>query len=219
MGRLAFVSGSSLDLPDLPRGDWELVHRHAEGDGYTLPHEIDHVAAMRGLLDHGCDRVLALSSVGGLHPQLPPGALVCPDDFIALDAEPVTALEGPAAHRVPGFDRGWRAEVMKALRAAGAATRDGGVYWQSRGPRLETPAEIRLIAAHADVIGMTVASECVVAGELGLRYAALCVVDNLANGVGETELTLAQITANRERQRATIEGLLARVLPTLAKSD
>ena len=59
-----------------------------------------------------------------------------------------------------------------------------GVYWQARGPRLETPAEIRLVAAHADVVGMTVATECVIAGELGLRYAELCVVDNLANGVG-----------------------------------
>ena len=28
------------------------------------------------------------------------------------------------------------------------------------------------------------ASECIVAGELGLAYAAICVVDNLANGIG-----------------------------------
>lgn len=217
MGRLAFVSGSSLELPDLPRGDWETVHRHAAADHYTLPHEIDHVAVMRGLADRGCDRVFALSSVGGLKPELGPATLVCPDDFIALDADPVTALEGPAAHRVPGFDREWRDQVIEAVRAAGAEPRDGGVYWQANGPRLETPAEIRLIAAHADVIGMTVANECVIAGELGLRYAALCVVDNLANGVAETELTLAEIAANRERQRAAVEATLSRVLPALAE--
>ena len=40
------------------------------------------------------------------------------------------------------------------------------------------------MAAHADVVGMTIASECIVAGELGLAYAAVCVVDNLANGIG-----------------------------------
>ncbi len=28
------------------------------------------------------------------------------------------------------------------------------------------------MAAHADVVGMTIASECIVAGELGLAYAA-----------------------------------------------
>jgi 5'-methylthioadenosine phosphorylase len=219
MGRLAFISGSSLDLPELPRGDWEVVHRHVAGDGYTLPHEIDHVAAMRSILGAGCDRILALSSVGGLHRELGPGTLVCPNDFIALDAEPVTALSGPAAHRVPGFDHGWRRTAVRAVEASGASVSDGGVYWQTRGPRLETPAEIGMIAAHADVIGMTVASECVVAGELGLRYAALCVVDNLANGVAETELTLAEITENRARQRDAVARLLAAVLPALAGND
>ncbi len=75
-------------------------------------------------------------------------------------------------------------EVLAAWRASGGELRDGGVYWQTIGPRFETPAEIRLIAAHADLVGMTIASECIVAGELGLAYAAICVVDNLANGIG-----------------------------------
>ena len=83
-----------------------------------------------------------------------------------------------------------------------SAPRDGGVYWQTIGPRFETPAEIRLIAAHADVVGMTIASECVVAGELGLAYAALCVVDNLANGLGAGRSTVAELEADRSANRA-----------------
>lgn len=219
MGRLGFVAGSSLPPAELPVGDWEVLSRHATGEGYTLPHRVDYVAELRAMREQGCDRILALNSVGGLHPDLGPGTLVCPDDFIALDAEPVTALDGPAAHRVPGFDPEWRAGVLAALREAGAEVRDGGVYWQARGPRLETRAEIRLIAAHADVIGMTLGSECVVAGELGLRYAALCVVDNLANGVAETTLTLAQIEAHRAAHRAELGRLLGGVLPALAGGD
>ena len=35
----------------------------------------------------------------------------------------------------------------------------------------------------ADVVGMTLASECIVACELHMLYAAVCVVDNLANGI------------------------------------
>src|SRR4029078_7836435 len=99
--------------------------------------------------------------------------------YVCVGAQPWSALEGPEAHRVPGFDPGWRATLLEALDAAGTEAIREGVYWQTRGPRLETPAEVRLIAAHADVVGMTVASECVIAGELGLRYATLCVVDNL----------------------------------------
>src|SRR4051812_45096073 len=181
MARLALIAGSSLRGAGLPDGEWVVAQRHGEAAAYVLPDRIDHVANLRALADAGCDRVLALGSVGGLRPDLGPGTLLCPDDFIALTAGPVTALEGPAAHRVPDFDREWRAEVVAAFAGAGAELRDGGVYWQSTGPRLETPAEIQLIAAHADVIGMTIATESVVAGELGLRYAAVCIVDNLAN--------------------------------------
>jgi purine nucleoside phosphorylase len=216
MSRLALIAGSSLRGAGLPEGEWELLQRHGEAAAYVLPHRIDHVANVRTLADAGCDRVLALGSVGGLAPELGPGTLVCPDDFIALDVTPATALEGADAHRVPGFDRELRAQVLEAFATAGGEVRDGGVYWQASGPRLETPAEIRLVAQHADVIGMTIASECVVAGELGLRYASVCVVDNLANGVGETELTLEEIVANRAKFADRLATLLTDVLPRLA---
>lgn len=216
MGRLALIAGSSLRGENLPSGDWEVLQRHGEAVAYVLPHRIDHVANLRALAAAGCDRVLALSSVGGLRLELAPGTLVCPDDFIAAGNPPLTALEGAGAHRVPGFDQGFRGDLVSALGAAGLAFVDGGVYWQSPGPRLESRAEVRMIAAHADVVGMTVASECVVAGELGLRYAALCVVDNLANGLGERELSLDEIERNRAANRAELEAVIAAILPRLA---
>jgi 5'-methylthioadenosine phosphorylase len=194
-------------------GDVDVVRRH--GEPYVLPHEIDHAANLGSLAEAGCERVLALSSVGGLRPDLGPGSLVCPDDFIALDAAPATTRRDPGAHRVPGFDHEWRREVLGAFRDAGAEVHDGGVYWQATGPRLETPAEIRFAAAHADVIGMTVATECVIAGELELRYAAVCAVDNLANGIAGHELTLEEIEAHRERNRVELEAVLSRLLPAL----
>ncbi len=212
--RLGVVAGSALHGVRFADRRWEAIHRH--GDAYLLPHRIDHAANLRALLAAGCDRVLAVSSVGSLRAELAPGTRLCPDDFIALDAEPASALEGPEAHRVPGFDPGWRTEVLDAFAAAGAPLRDGGVYWQARGPRLETPAEVRYVAAHADVIGMTTASECVVAGELGLRYAAVCTVDNLANGIAGTALDLSEIERNREERRGELIDLLAEVLPRLA---
>jgi purine nucleoside phosphorylase len=66
------------------------------------------------------------------------------------------------------------------------------------------------------VIGMTIASECVVAGELGLRYAAHCVVDNLANGVGTEQLSLGEVEQGRERNRAALQEALAQALPALS---
>jgi 5'-methylthioadenosine phosphorylase len=94
---------------------------------------------------------------------------------------------------------------------------DGSVYWQTVGPRLETAAEIRLIAAHADVVGMTLGSECVVAGELELRYAAICVVDNLANGVAAEPLSPEDIRAGALANRERFVPALEAVLPALVE--
>jgi 5'-methylthioadenosine phosphorylase len=214
VARLGLIAGSSVLEAEVPEGEWAVVHRH--GEEYRLPHEIDHAGNLQRLADAGCARVLAIGSVGGLRAELGPGTFVCPDDFIALDAPPATALTGIAAHTVPGFDREWRARVVAAFADTEAEVRDGGVYWQANGPRLETPAEIRMIAAHADVIGMTIATECVIAAELGLAYAAICVVDNLANGVGETPLTLEELIAGRAANASAVERALADALPNLA---
>jgi 5'-methylthioadenosine phosphorylase len=158
--------------------------------------------------------VLAIGSVGSLSTELPVGSLICPDDFIAFDQAP-SIFADPRAHTAPGFDPRWRREAIEAWEASGQSPRDGGVYWQTLGPRFETPAEIRLIAAHADVVGMTIASECVVAGELGLDYAALCVVDNLANGIGDGSLSLTELEADRIANATRLRDGLAAVLPQL----
>jgi len=191
-----------------------VVQRHGSAGAYVLPHEIDHAANLRPLAEQGCDRVLAIASVGGLRPDLPVGALVCPDDFIALQAG-ASIFVDTRAHSAPAFAARWRAELLEAWRAGGQEPRDGGVYWQTIGPRFETPAEIRMIAPHADVVGMTIASECVVAGELGLEYAAICVVDNLANGLERTELSVAEMEADRLVNATLLRDGLAAVLPRL----
>ena len=211
MGRLGIAGGDYVDGLDV--GDALLIPRH--GDPYTQPHRIDHAANMQRLVDAGCDRVLALSSVGGLRRELGVGTFLCPDDFIALHVGK-SAFGDRRSHRVARFDIEWRAQLVDAWnRTAAPEILDGGVYWESIGPRFETPAEIRLIAQHADVIGMTIASECTIAGELGLRYAAVCIVDNLANGVGESELTVEEFKAGRARNRERLGAGVAAIVPEL----
>jgi 5'-methylthioadenosine phosphorylase len=221
MGRLAVILGSNALGPggeEIAAAAAEqgaaIVQRHQGGEGFVLPHAIDHEANLRALVEQGCDRVLAIGSVGSLQPELGVGSLVCPDDFIALNLGD-SIYEDARAHSAPGFAPVWRAEVIAAWSESGQAPRDGGVYWQAHGPRFETPAEIRLMAAYADVVGMTIASECVVAGELGLDYAALCVVDNLANGLASEPVSVAAMEADRLVNAERLREGLAAVLPRL----
>jgi 5'-methylthioadenosine phosphorylase len=223
VGRLALIVGSNAFSPGgqeigaVAEGHGAFVLQRHGAESFRLPHAIDHAANLRTLSEARCDRVLAISSVGSLDPQLDVGSMVCPDDFIALQLT-VTTFDDPRGHAMPGFDRSWRDEVLTAWERAGAEPlRNGGVYWQTNGPRFETPAEVRLIAAHATVVGMTVASECVVAGELGLRYAAVCVVDNLANGIGREPLSVEELGTERARNAARLRTALDAVLPELTE--
>ena len=156
--------------------------------------------------------MLAICSVGSLHAELDVGSFVCPSDFLSF-GQVQAAFDDERGHVVPGFDLVWRRLVLEAW-AAGSELpiREQGLYWQSPGPRFETPAEVRLIAEHADVVGMTMASECVAASQLGLAYAAVCVVDNLANGIAPEPLTAesyeAAVAANREHLGAALASLL-----------
>lgn len=224
MGRLAVVLGSNVTSP----GGREIVEavrgrgavalcRHGEDGPYRPPHLIDYAGNLRALLDADCDRVLAVCSVGSLRAEIGVGSFICPHDFIALQVLTTTFADA-RGHATPGFDAGWREAVLSGWREGVGAgeLRDGGVYWQANGPRFETPAEIRLIGAHADLVGMTLGSECVVAGELGLPYAAVCVVDNLANGVATDALTIEEIERDRVANAARLREALDSLLPRLA---
>jgi 5'-methylthioinosine phosphorylase len=223
MGRVAVILGSNAAGPAggeiaavCERHGAVVLQRHG-AETYRLPHLIDHEANLRSLLESGCDRVLAIGSVGSLKPELGVGTLVCPDDFIALQLL-VTTFNDARGHITPGFDWSWREEVLAAWEASGAgALSDGGVYWQTNGPRFETPAEIRLIAAHADLVGMTLAAECLVAGELGLRYAAVCMVDNLANGIEAKPLSPEELERDRAANAIRLRDALDAALPELVR--
>jgi 5'-methylthioadenosine phosphorylase len=208
------MRGEKVELLDC--GDFVLLPRHGL-DAYTRPHLIDHAANLRALRELGCSRVLAIGSVGSLRPELGVGTFVLPDDFIAFGPSQ-SAFADERSHIVPAFDDGWRRHVRRAWGEwAGTEIVDGGVYFQSAGPRLETRAEIRLIAQVADVIGMTIPGECVIACELHMRYAAVCIVDNLANGVADRRLTIERLEAGRANNSELLETQLAALVPPLAE--
>jgi 5'-methylthioadenosine phosphorylase len=235
VGRLAVTGGhgilgtefaaeaSRLDLDTpfggvavLDAGPYVVLQRHGL-DRFTSAPYVNHRAHVRALADLGCDRVLGLASTGSLRRDLPVGAFVAPDDFIALHLG-TSFSDADRGHQAPGFDRVWRATIIdRWTEHTDVPLRDGGVYWQTIGPRFETQAEIRLLAAHADLVGMTIASECVLAGELGIPYAGVCVVDNLANGVGDAPLTMEEFRAGAAANRARLVGALDAVVPVLAK--
>ena len=213
--RVAVDAGGARPVEAIDAGEVVGLPRHGL-DRAVPAHLVDHHANVRALCELGCGRVLALGSAGSLRLDLEVGSFVCPDDFYAPETAP-TFYDDPRGHSVPGFDPGWRQIVLDAWRgASGMELVDGGVYAQTIGPRFETPAEVRALARVADVVGMTLAAETVLAGEASLAYAAICSVDNLANGISDQPLTVEDYQRGRDLTAQALQAALEAVLPALA---
>ena len=174
---------------------------------YVPPHRVDHPANLAALKSLGVREVIGINSTGSLKQALPPGTLVVPDDFIMLHPGP-SVHSTPAAHVTPDLSEEVRRKWLAAAADCGIAAVDGGVYWQTAGPRFETKAEIRLMSRAADLVGMTMAAEAIVARELEMDYASLCSVDNYAHGLVDRELTMEQVLQCARRNGDTIAGIV-----------
>jgi 5'-methylthioadenosine phosphorylase len=186
-----------------------IIARHGyDPRNYTLPHSINHRANLKALQDVGATEIIGINSTGSLKKRIQPGTIVIPDDFIMM--LPYHSIyDDKAVHITPGFDKAVRQRCLDAARTSGTDVMDGGVYWQTTGPRLETKAEISMMSQFADIVGMTMANEAIIAKELGLPYATICSVDNYANGIGEQELTIDEISSHARSIGNTIFRILS----------
>jgi 5'-methylthioadenosine phosphorylase len=115
-----------------------------------------------------------------------------------------TVFSTKPVHITPTLSREVRERWIDAARSCAIDVVDGGVYWQTTGPRFETKAEIMVMAQAADLVGMTMASEAIVARELDMAYASLCSVDNYAHGLEDKELTMEKILWRARRNAESI---------------
>lgn len=168
------------------------IARH--GYGHTIaPHEVNYRANLWALKDQGAKRVLAVNAVGGIAPELAPGAIAVPDQIIDYTwGRAHTFFEGadqPVTHVdfTHPYDEGMRARCLDAARNIGEPVVDGGTYAAVQGPRLETAREIdRIERDGATMVGMTGMPEAGLARELELAYAVLALVANHAAGRGSS---------------------------------
>lgn len=189
-----------------------LIPRHGtDPQRHILPHRINHAAHLQAMKDLGVREVIGVHSTGSLKEHLPPGTLVVPDDYLMLSPGPTTVGER-AVHIAPRLSEAVRRKWLEAAEGCGTTAVDGGIYWQTPGPRLETRAEIAMMAPFADLVGMTMAGEAIVAQELDLAFASLCSVDNFAHGIGERPLTMEEIVAHAAKNGETIARVVVRYL-------
>jgi 5'-methylthioadenosine phosphorylase len=196
---------------------WILRHGN-DTNRYILPHLINHRANLQALKDLDATEIVGINSTGSLKKDLCPGMIVIPDDFIMLTAIP-TIHQNTAVHITPSLNEKVRQKFIKAAQAGKIKVVKKGTYWQTHGPRLETKAEIKMMANFADIVGMTMANEAVIALELDLPYASVCSIDNFANGLLKKPLSMQEIIAGTHKNADLMIRLLQNYLKLFSRQN
>lgn len=164
-----------------------LLPRHGR-DHSIPPHRINFKANMMALREAGVRSVIATSAVGSISKRLAVGGLGLVDQFIDLSSRHLTFFDTKPVHvdMTRPYDSGLQRLIAASAKEIHERLVSGLVYVSVDGPRYETAAEIRMFAQlGGDVVGMTGASEAVLANELGIRYASIVVGTNWAAGIQE----------------------------------
>lgn len=216
--RIGIISGTGFEML-IPRGEEAVVKtpygpsseiiitsfankkiafmpRH--GKRHTLPpHKINFKANIWALHELGVERILATNAVGGINPDFKPGDFIVVHDFADFTkARPTTFYEGPPVTHIDltnPYCPELREILIEASRKVVERVFDKGVYVCTEGPRYETPAEIKAFSRLGfDVVGMTGLPEAILARELEVCYATICIVTNYAAGM-QKQLTTNEV--------------------------
>jgi 5'-methylthioadenosine phosphorylase len=201
-------------------GGVELVFLPRHGRGHRIaPSEINFRANIDALKRAGCTDILAISSIGSLREELPPGHFVVVDQFIDRTvARPASffgtgmvahvSMAEPVCPRLSGI-------AAQAVRAAGGSVTQGATYLAMEGPQFSSRAESLLYRQWgADVIGMTAMPEARLAREAELPYALVAMVTDYdcwrdEGAHVEVSEVIAQMHKNGAIARATVAAFAA----------
>lgn len=201
--------------------------RHGRGHPIS-PSELNYRANIDALKRIGCTDLIALSAVGSLREELPPGRFVVVDQFIDNTRLRASSFfsSGLVAHvsmADPVCPRLARFAAAAATRA-GAQVTEGGTYVAIEGPQFGTRAESHMVRGWgADIIGMTGMPEAKLAREAELPYALVGMVTDYDcwrtdEAHVEVDEVLRVMHANAGIARRTVAEFAKLLPPTRAPS-
>src|SRR4051812_36222589 len=202
------------------------VSRHEAGHA-RLSNLVTHQANVAALKAEGATGVIAVTVCGAVDPGVALGSLMCFDDlhFLAnrlADGRLCTFYEQPGDPRrghwifEDPFSAQLRAALLEGCAAAGVAVRDGGCYGHVDGPRFNTRAEIRgLAACGVTAVSQTAGPETVLCGEAELPYALLGYLTDYANGVTDEATPVETLVEMMAASTDAFASVLSAALPKI----
>jgi 5'-methylthioadenosine phosphorylase len=155
------------------------------------PHNINHRANIYALRSLGVENIISIASVSIINTNIKIGDFIIIDDFLDFTGEPHTFYdvfkkEPVHVDMTYPFSVTLRSFLIEICKEKNYTFHERGIYVNTIGPRLGTPAEVRAYRTlGADVIGQNIVPEVILSKELGMTYATIAIGINYACGVVE----------------------------------
>jgi purine nucleoside phosphorylase len=205
------------------------VSRHGEGH-VRLSNHVTHRANVGALRELGVDAAIAVTVCGAVDPAVELGSLICFDDLhfpvnrlpdgslCTFFAEPGERDRGHWIYENP-YAPPLRAALVEGAERSGLPIQDGGCYGHVDGPRFNTRAEIRgLAACGVTAVSQTAGPETVLAGEAELPFALVGYATDYANGVQAEATPVERLLELIAASTETFARVLAEALPRINAS-
>ncbi|MGE5401675.1 MAG: purine-nucleoside phosphorylase [Ignavibacteriales bacterium] len=166
----------------------------------------------------GCRKIILTNAAGGINPMFNPGDLMLNTSFNAFnikkELKSIIGLASPEAKdRFAAFPS---PELNDCIRNAALEEKiylREGVYWYTKGPSYETPAEIKMISRFGgDAVGMSTVHEAAYACYLGMETATVSCITNYAAGISPVKLSHNDVTETANMVKNTFERLIKRTV-------
>ncbi len=184
------------------------------------PHKIPFRANIWALRSLGVKRILAPAAVGSLREEITPGSIVIVDQFVDhTKKREYTFYDGGEVCHISiadPFCPELRGILINKGRELGLKVHDKGVYICIEGPRYSTRAESRFFRDYikADIIGMTLVPEVILAREMEICYASIATVtdyDVWADKPVSTQEVIDTLRKNIRNTKMLLKGIIEHI--------
>jgi 5'-methylthioadenosine phosphorylase len=198
--------------------DMVVIPRHGEGHRIN-PSDVNYRANIWAMKELGVTDIIATGAVGSLKEEIKPGELVFTDQFIDRTTKRnSTFYEGSHVCHISIAEptcKELRKILTQGAKRLGIAHHEKGTCVVIEGPKFSTKAESAMHRSWgADLVGMTLVPECVLAREAGMCYATVSLVTDY-DVWKEQHVTIDEIIKTMGENLHKFKDLMSEVIPKI----
>ncbi len=169
----------------------------------------------------GCKRIFITNAAGGINPAFHPGDLMLAVSFNASGIKKelsslIGTLSEDGINNLRNFPSSQFNDIIRQAAHEEKIDLKEGVYWFSKGPSYETPAEIQMMAKfYGDAVGMSTVHEALFAATLGMVVGSVSCITNYAAGITNSKLNHSEVTETANIVKGKFEKLVKRIISLL----